>query len=322
MKQVCVSVPGSLMLFGEHAVLHGKLSLVTAIDKRVTVKLSPRRDDKIILHNVSFPEYAPFSSVLSKLSDEIVLKLPHWRFVLSSIVAQKARLQCGFDLKIKSDFASHLGLGSSAAVSAAVLGALSYWLNNKKPVPLELFKETRNVIIKVQGVGSGADAAASIFGGIIAYQMRLPSIERINIKIPLTVVYSGYKTTTKEVIEKVSASVSKHHKVYARLFEVMDECSNAAKKALQVKDWQKLGELMNIHQGLQDALGVNNEALSELIFLLRKDKNILGAKISGAGLGDSVIGLGKVKRGFIKNISNVKAQMIDVNTTSDGILYF
>ena len=63
-----------------------------------------------------------------------------------------------------------------------------------------------------------------------------------------------------------------------------------------------LGEIMNIHQGLQDALGVNNAILSELIFSLRSHPHIYGAKISGAGLGDCVIGLGKVKKNsFSKN---------------------
>ena len=61
-------------------------------------------------------------------------------------------------------------------------------------------------------------------------------------------------------------------------------------------DWPALGELMNVNQGLMDALGVNNAKLAELVFALREDPQIYGSKISGSGLGDCVVGLGKAMR--------------------------
>ena len=61
-------------------------------------------------------------------------------------------------------------------------------------------------------------------------------------------------------------------------------------------EWETMGELMNINQGLMDALGVNNARLAELVYALREDPNILGSKISGSGLGDCVVGLGKAMR--------------------------
>ena len=41
------SAPGSLMISGEHAVLHGRHALVGAVDQRVRVMLTPRADDTI-----------------------------------------------------------------------------------------------------------------------------------------------------------------------------------------------------------------------------------------------------------------------------------
>jgi mevalonate kinase len=41
-----------------------------------------------------------------------------------------------------------------------------------------------------------------------------------------------------------------------------------------------------------DALGVNDAKLSEMIYQLRADNRVQGAKISGSGLGDCVISLG------------------------------
>ena len=48
---------------------------------------------------------------------------------------------------------------------------------------------------------------------------------------------------------------------------------------------------MNIQQSLMNALGVGTPQLNHIINSLHKDPYIYGAKISGAGLGDCVIGL-------------------------------
>ena len=65
-----------------------------------------------------------------------------------------------------------------------------------------------------------------------------------------------------------------------------------AAQALKNNNLQALGELFNIHQGLQDALGTCNLPLAEIVYKLRADPNIYGSKISGSGLGDCVIALG------------------------------
>ena len=44
------SAPGSLMLFGEHAILYGQAALVTAINQRISVLLEPRNDEQIHTH--------------------------------------------------------------------------------------------------------------------------------------------------------------------------------------------------------------------------------------------------------------------------------
>ena len=48
MEKVEISAPGKLMLFGEHAVVHGRPCIVTAIDARMRVFLKKRGDNKII----------------------------------------------------------------------------------------------------------------------------------------------------------------------------------------------------------------------------------------------------------------------------------
>jgi mevalonate kinase len=303
-------IPGSLMLFGEHAVLYGNLAIVTAIDSYITATLTPRTDNNInitssLLGNCCF-NISDFAINLEKLLE--------WQLVLTALATQYENISSGFDLIITSDFSDKIGFGSSAAVTVAVITVLNQWLNNNFS-QLTLVKIAREVIQKVQSIGSGADVAASVFGNIISYQMNPLVIEPLLYKPPLVVVYSGNKIPTKEVIKKVAGLRDKHQVIIDNIFSIIGKITVNAIQAINTKNWQFLGELMNIHQGLQDAIGVNNTVLSELIFALRQEPTIYGAKISGSGLGDCVIGLGTLPTNhFPQNAYQQKIGIEQVNT--------
>jgi mevalonate kinase len=321
------------MLFGEHAVLHGSRAIVTAIERYITVVLTPRTDQIINInsdllgkrqfrlselfksghscHPREDGDPEKYKSLDSRLrgndtkrcgndtkmrgNDEqhaFTITSP-WQFVLTVIADYIKDLSSGFDLDIKSDFTDKIGFGSSAAVTVATLSVLDKWLNHGRLEPLELVKIARKVVQKVQGTGSGADVAASVFGKTILYQMEPLNITELAHNPPLTMAYSGVKTATSKVVRMVEEKRLKNMDLFTNLYAAIDCCVNEAVPAINRQDWPRVGELMNIHQGLQDALGVNNKALSELIFSLRKQPDIYGAKISGAGLGDCVIGVGK-----------------------------
>lgn len=285
-------VPGSLMLFGEHAVLFGKTALVSAIDKYITVALILRDDDVIHIKSLALGEYVSNLRELDVVDD--------FKFVLTAIKSNLADLKCGFDLLIESDFSHTVGFGSSAAVTVATVAVLRYAVDGAAPDEMQLFQEAFRVVQHVQQVGSGADVAASVFGGVLAYRRDCKSligdlsIKKLSNLIPLTVVYSGCKVKTPIVIKQVQELRSKHLLIFDHIYELFEQCVVEAERAIENLDLERLGELMNIHQGLQDAIGVNNSRLAELIFALRGRKEIKGAKISGAGLGDCVIGLGRI----------------------------
>jgi len=60
-------------------------------------------------------------------------------------------------------------------------------------------------------------------------------------------------------------------------------------------DWKKFALLLDVNQGMMQALGVVTASLAEAVRRLRDDPGILGAKVSGAGGGDCVIGLGDLQ---------------------------
>ncbi|HAL93033.1 MAG TPA: mevalonate kinase [Verrucomicrobia bacterium] len=287
LRAVQASAPGSLMLMGEHAVLRGQPAIVCAISKRMKVSLAPRGDAAVLLHSAlgehetTLDELAPSES---------------FRFVLGAIRACRDDLKQGFELEIKSEMSHQMGLGSSAAVTVATLAALA-GAQGKEPAPNDLLETGARIIRKVQGgVGSGADVAASAFGGCLRFMAETREVVKLPKAPQLTVLYSGSKTPTPEVI----AIVEEHRKRQPGSFDELDAMiGKVVQRAFEAAghgDWAAMGELMNINQGLMDALGVNNAKLAELVFALREDPNIHGSKISGSGLGDCVVGLGKAMR--------------------------
>lgn len=291
MTYFSAKIPGSAMLLGEHAVLHGYPAVVCAANYFITVTLTPRSDEKIILHSALGGYKASLSSLETQKPFE---------FVLTAILLYKARLTTGFELRIESDFSHEVGLGSSAAVTVATIKVLRNYLNLSS-TDLIIFHDSVNVIRKVQGRGSGADVAASVFGGVIAYQIHPFYIEKLNtIDLPLSLFYSGSKMKTAEVLSYVSEQFKNRPQELHEIYAGIGKCVKQGIKAIKGAHWIALGHAMNLQQIWMEKLGVNNSALQYWIDQLSREKSILGAKISGSGLGDCVIALGNVQNTSLK----------------------
>ena len=211
---------------------------------------------------------------------------------MSTIKHYHAKLKRGCDLQIHSDFSDTIGLGSSAAVTVATLATIVTWLGMRM-LPIDVVRQGRNIIREVQGVGSGADIAASVYGGIVGFQPMPLIAEKFSLTHPLTVLYSGFKTPTTEAIEKVQAYFSAHPNIFRELTNSIGQCAQDGMMCVRKEQWKKLGDIMNMQQGLMESLGVSTPLIRDMVVDLRKQSTIVGAKISGAGLGDCVIGLGE-----------------------------
>jgi len=293
------------MLLGEHAVLHGRRALVCAINKRITVSLSQL--EKPNLRIVS--DLGPYEAPLGALKDH-----PDFRFVLDAV--RQYPLERGVELKIESEFSSDIGFGSSAAVTVATHAALMNnpprpslcsghpshggdLLNSPPPEGCpqggvgsfhltfsnELFKRSLATIHRVQGRGSGADVAASVFGGVVAYRAEPLEIVSLKQSFPLTAVYSGSKMKTADVIRYLEERRALNADYFERIFDRMDTSVGEV-----MDDFSQLGRMLILNQKLMEEMGLCNAALAEII----EGFKTLGApaKISGSGLGDCAIGLG------------------------------
>jgi mevalonate kinase len=304
------SAPGSIMLLGEYGVLFGKPALVCAIDKRIHVELIPRADSLINIH----------SDVLGRYSTDLQslqLEQP-FHFVLGAIKQYQAKLRRGFDLQITSEFSDKVGLGSSAAVTVATLAALVTWLDIRM-LPLDMIRQGRHVVRECQGLGSGADVAASVYGGVVYYHSQPLAAEKIAIKVPITLYYTGFKTPTVTAVKQVQATFMHYPQIFKQLCASIGQCATDGMQWVRRQDWQKLGEVLNIQQGLMESLGVSMPILQQMTRVLREQNGISGAKISGSGLGDCVVGLGEIDANLNFGGDYAGIQLIPVEMTLHGV---
>jgi len=304
------SAPGSMMLLGEYAVLYGKHALVCAVDKRITVTLSPRHDERIEIQSSLHGHY---STDLSQLKIE-----KPFHFVLGALKQYQAKLKRGCNIDITTEFSDKMGLGSSAAVTVATLAVLVTWLNIKTS-PLDMVRQGRNVVRAIQGLGSGADVAASVYGGMVGYQAHPLSAEKLTVTHPITALYAGFKTPTMDAIKQVQNNFSAHTQLFRTINNAIGQCAVDGMQYARNEDWKSLGDIMNVQQGMMEALNVSMPVLRDMVDDLRKQSGILGAKISGSGLGDCVVGLGALPESYTLTSNHPGVLRIPVQMTLQGV---
>jgi mevalonate kinase len=299
------------MLFGEHAVLYDRTAICAAIDKRVHVKLTPRQDDQIILHSNAFP-----SLIVSAL--HITHQKPY-QFVLGVLKMMEEQLPSGCEIHINSDISPTIGLGSSAAVTVAMVAVMDEWLCLSLE-PSHIMHRAREVVRAVQGSGSGADVAASTFGGIVAYQQH----DELPLCLPgfpiLHAVYCGYKTPTPQVIALIKQHYMAQPQQLEAIFDKIEHATKQAMLAIEEQDWVAVGKIMSQQYHYQRLLNVSDGTLDSIVHELQKQPGTLGVKISGSGLGDCVIALGDIPDGLFPTVALPKTTQFTTTVSVDGVL--
>jgi len=323
------SAPANLMLLGEHSVVYGYPALACAVDQRIEIQWSKTDQQTICIKS----ELANFQFTLAELQafkNHPELDHPKLRFVMHALNAFGKQLSHGLQIEIISEFSSTIGLGSSAAVLAATLHGLNQ-ITGQNLSNLELFNLGHEIILTIQGRGSGTDLAASLSGGVILFEpalhdqkvsrpaniQKLP--ETISQNMPLSLIYCGYKTPTAEVLNQVAEQWQAKPEQLKRLYTLMGETTKQAYQKLMLNQTEHFYALSEIYQDLMDALGVNDATLQSIIDQIRQCDGIHASKISGSGLGDCVLGFGQLSGcSAAVNKQLQTFTQLSVNITSQG----
>ena len=305
---ITFSAPGSMILLGEHAVLHQEPAIACAVNRRLTITLTPRMDNQLHIHSMLGDTQA---SLTAYPPDTV------HPFIREVLIQTQPKLTHGLTIQIDSELPHTLGLGSSAAVTVALIAALHQLTTHTFSKAIVL-SEASSVIRAVQGMGSGLDAAASIYGGLLSYQIA-PSTQVTPlplIDMPCALYYSGYKKPTHQVLKTIQRPANHLPFLFQNLYQLMGDCTRTAQAAIINQDLEKLGLCMNFYHGLLDTLGVCDLTLSQLTYQLRQDSRLHGVKITGSGLGDCVLAMG-----YAEPIQTRQDQYIPIQIDSIGLRY-
>lgn len=316
--KVTTSAPGKLMLYGEHAVVYGLPCIVTAVDQRVRVSVEPNGEGEIHVcsPNVGLDEY---HKKIERLGQDDLPKSMAFVEMLVKRFYEKNGISEGIRILTESDFSTQFGFGSSAAVVSALVLALAEYFDVKMSKQ-EMFEMAYQAVLDVQGVGSGFDVAASIYGGTLYYISPGQIIESIHRgTLPLVVGYTGIKADTPTIIRQV-AELKRNEKWVESVFGDIAEMVNQAKNNFTKINFEHLGKLMNRNQELLSTLNVSSRELDKLIEAA-KNNGAYGAKLSGAGGGDCMIAFAPENRvdEVGSAIEEAGGVWMKVKTGADGV---
>ncbi len=315
MRSVTISAPGKLMIMGEHAVLYGERCIVTAVEQRLQATLTCIADPVLEIEapDVQLTEY---TRSLSSLNQGVVPKGA--RFIEQAVLAIHTAhpLPWGIRIETASDFSSLMGFGSSSASTVCVVKGL-YSLLGIEHTDQDVFSAAFQAVRAVQGIASGFDIAAAVFGGTCVYSMKEGMTQRLP-RLPLVIGYSGQKADTVSMIEAVKKRLltdAHLQQIFPRIGGLVAEALNAC----EMLDLSAIGALMNANHELLKELGVSTPTLDAMI-AGALHAGSLGAKLSGAGGGDCMIALvpDARRQDVLHAIERAGGKCIDIPTHAQG----
>ena len=277
------SAPGKVILFGEHAVVHGRPALavpVTQVRAEVDVASSPRAGIWI-----DAPDIHLSAELKTLPSDDPLAALLRNLFVALAIDPYP-----DLTIRISSTIPVASGLGSGAAVSVALIRALGAALG--QPLTDEQVNAYAFEIEKRHhGTPSGIDNTVITYARPVYYVSGRP-IETLHVREPFTIVigYTGIAAPTRESVADVRRAWEHDPATWDVVLDGIGALARMAREAIENGMWRHLGPLMDENHALLQRLTVSSPELDRLVLVSRR-AGALGAKLSGGGRGGNMIAL-------------------------------
>lgn len=320
MKRSIASAPAKVIIFGEHAVVYKKPAISVAVDKRAKIIITPSNSQTI------------FSCDELDVKSEINLNKKEFKmisgqkgiveYVLETLSLKHDNSPINIDLIL--DIPIGAGLGSSAAITVALIAALDNYHNKKLNLD-EIAKTAHKVELNVQGSASPLDTATSTYGGLIFLDEN-SNVTKLNAKFDNVMVigYTSQRGDTGQMVSNVKKLKENYSSLIDSIINIMGNITLQAKELFEKEilnedDFRKIADLLNINQGLLDAIGVNTLELSKLIYISRKN-GAIGSKLTGAGGGGSIIALCPGKIEEVLKTLQLTEYAIEANFSKNGVM--
>jgi hydroxymethylglutaryl-CoA reductase len=279
----CEAGHGKVIVLGEHAVVYGRHAIAAPIPLAVQARVRDRDDG---VHLV-----IPRWGIEHQLQRDPARRQSYEK--PAALILEKLGLQDrSLQIEVFPNVPRAMGLGGSAALAVAIIRALDahYALGLSAEEINSLAFEGEKL---AHGQPSGIDNAVATYGRFLCFRSGEPPLIR-EIRparpLPLVIGMSGVESLTARMVARVRAARERHPRLYERIFDDIDTVALEGVEAIEGGDLARLGELMNVCQGLLNSLQVSSWEIEELVQIAR-DHGALGAKVTGGGGGGSMIAL-------------------------------
>jgi len=298
---VTASAPHKVILFGEHAVVHGMLGIAGALDERITAVVQPSKDirchDSLLdLNNFNADVKEMklfldrFRKLLSEKNFDEIKKLSAMKTVIAETLDRCDWENVSVEIKRKEILK---GIGASSAVWAATAAAIGKFLGND--FTKEQISEISYIgdVVAHGGTPSGIDNSTVTFGGFITYTKETgPRPLSINFELPIIVIYSDEFASTGTTVRYIHEQLEKEPERVSIILDNLNEISKKGLDALNNRDLKIIGQMMTEYYNELHKLGISTETLDK-IMKIAMENGALGAKPTGGWGGGVCIALAK-----------------------------
>ncbi len=269
---------GKVILLGEHAVVYGVPAIAAGIDRGARARTTPMARGPSRLHvrgwNIDVDESEPRNDLASA-----------FRALLEAVRVDVPSLP-PLAVEVEADLPPGGGLGCSAAMGVAIARAVDSGVSD------DVLQGRAMAWERVfHGNPSGVDAAVAARGGCIFFRRGEP-LEPVRARgtLRLCVGSTGLPSSTKSMVDAVARMRISRPEVVEKAFEAVRSLVHGARHAILEGDRFTLGRLMDSNQTLLSALFVSTPDIERMCAIARA-AGALGAKLTGAGGGGSVVAL-------------------------------
>jgi len=262
--------PGKVILLGEHAVVYGRPALAASIEQGLRVSVWRR-----VPSTITSTSTAALST--SRLREALVRAAG-----LFAIAAEE------LEVEVDSSLPQGVGLGSSAALSVALvraLGQLAGVALDEHQVAERSFELERIF----HGHPSGIDNTVCAHGGLISFS-RADGFRPLACARPLRLVIAigSAVRETRRVVGALRQRWEDERERHEAMFDEIAALVRQGETALASGDCTAFGEIVNANQQVLARLDISTPELDEMIDFARRN-GALGAKLTGGGGGGAII---------------------------------
>jgi mevalonate kinase len=282
------TAPGKIILFGEHAVVYGQPAIAAPLSQvRATAVVENSTSPGIRL---IAPDLGTDMLLDHAAPDDAVAAVVR-HLQAAAGLAQLPDLT----ITVSSQIPIAGGLGSGAAITAAVIRALASHLGLGHLLSAAWVSDQTYEIEKIHhGTPSGIDNTVVAYERPVYFVRQQPCnrVEPFAVARPLRLLVAdtGVSSSTKIVVGDVRRQWQANPTVFDAIFAACGRIVAAARQAVEAGDVEKVGRLMTENHTLLQQMTVSCAELDDLVAAALA-AGALGAKLSGAGRGGNMIAL-------------------------------